>query len=104
MGIFQHNKALLIADMIPLIIFLRREEATEANTFIVQVAIAQARGFCNNFHICHLLFSISGVDEPAISSTLRLQFEAVSESNLGWFHNRHPAANQITNQVEVPLL
>jgi hypothetical protein len=40
MGISQHNKALLIADMIPLIIFLQREEAAEANTFIVRVAIA----------------------------------------------------------------
>jgi hypothetical protein len=87
MGIFQHNKALLIADMIPLIIFLRREEAAEANTIIVQVAIAQARGFCNNFHICHLLFSISGVDNAANSSTLRLQFGVFFESNLGWFRN-----------------
>jgi hypothetical protein len=40
MGILQHNKAILITDMIPLIIFLRREEAAEANTFIVQAAIA----------------------------------------------------------------
>jgi len=39
MGILQHNKSLLIADMIPLIVFLRREEAAEANTFIIQVAI-----------------------------------------------------------------
>jgi hypothetical protein len=76
MGISQHNKALLVADMIPLIIFLRREEAAEANTFIIQVAIAQARGFCNNIPICHLLFSISSVDKSAISSTPGLQFVA----------------------------
>jgi hypothetical protein len=51
--------------MIPIVIFLRREEAAEANTFITQVAIAQAGGFCNNFRICHLFFSISSVEKPA---------------------------------------
>lgn len=99
MGILQHNKALLIADMIPLIVFLRREEAAEANTFIVQVTIAKARGSYNIVHICHLLFSISRVNKPAISLTMRFQYGVFSESNLGWFWNWHPAVNQMTNQI-----
>ncbi len=27
-----------------------------------------------------------------------------SNSNLGWFRSWHPAVNQMTNQVEVPLV
>ena len=103
MGIFQHGKALLIADMIPPVIFLRREKAAKANPFLVNVAIAQARGFRNDFLFCHLLFSISVIDKSAVNSPPNPRFGAVPASNPGWYRNRYPAANQTTNQVEIPL-
>jgi hypothetical protein len=81
-GVFQHNKTILIADMIPPIIFLRRKEATQANSFIAQVAIAQARGFRNNFLFCHLLFSISVIDKSAVNSPLRLHFVSFRHQTL----------------------
>jgi len=58
----KYYKALFIADVIPPIVFLRREEAAEANTFSVRLAIAYTGGFRNDFCICHPLFSIFGVD------------------------------------------
>ena len=81
MGILHYYKALLIADMIPPIVFLRREEAALADAFIVQVAIAKARGLCNNFHIRHLMFSISRVNKPANGLTLRFQLRSFRNKN-----------------------